>query len=68
MLEGTARRIRSYANGDAEIDAIWRALLAEVEMYAERVMSAKERKMSVFAAEAQSNNRDTQGKARRGPR
>ena len=68
VLEGTARRIRSYANGDAEIDAIWRALLAEIEMYAERVMSAKERKMSVFAAEAQSNNRDTQGKARRGPR
>lgn len=68
VLEGTARRIRSYANGDTQIDAIWRALLAEVEMYAERVMSAKERKLSFFAAEAQSSNRDTQGKARRGPR
>ncbi len=65
VLEGTARRIRSYANGDHEIEAIWRALLAEVEMYAERAMSAKERKMSFFAAEAQFSNRDTQGKARR---
>ncbi len=68
VLEGTARRIRSYANGDAEIEAIWRALLAELEMYAERPMSAREQKQSFFAADAQSKSRDAQGRARRQPR
>ncbi len=68
VLQGTARRIKSYANGDPAMNAIWRALLAEVAMYAERVMSPKEMKMSFFAAEAQSSNRDPQGKARRGSR
>ena len=68
VLEGTARRIRSYANGDPVLDTIWRTLLAELEMYAERSMSAKEMKMSFYAAESQGKNRDAQGKARRQPR
>lgn len=65
VLEATANRIKSYANGDAELEQLWRALLSEVEMYAERGMSVVELKQSVFAYENRSKNRDTLGKVRK---
>lgn len=65
VLESTARRIRSYANGDPALEALWRALQAEVATYAEREMTPIERKSSFFLAEAQGKGRDRQGKARR---
>jgi len=65
VLEATARRIRTYANGDPVLDGLYRGLLADVEMYAERCMSAQERKQSFYVAESVGRNRDIEGKARR---
>lgn len=65
VLERTAKRIRSYAGGDAELEALRRALLSEVERFAERPMSAMQLKSAFFVAESTSRNRGTDGKARR---
>jgi Mg-chelatase subunit ChlD len=65
VLERTARRIREYAFDDDELNALWRTLLAEVEQYALRAMSGRERKERFYAAESMLNNRDALGKARR---
>ena len=65
VLERTARRIRGYANGSVELEALWRALLAEVEMFSERPMSAMELKSAFFVAEKAGRNRGPDGKARR---
>ena len=65
VLERTAKRIRGYAGGDAELEALWRALLSEVERFAERPMSAMQLKSAFFAAESTARNRGTDGKARR---
>jgi Ca-activated chloride channel family protein len=65
VLERTARRIRSYSNGDTAIEALWRTLLAEVETFSERPMSAMELKSAFFVAESAGRNRGPDGKARR---
>ncbi|MDB4887024.1 MAG: hypothetical protein JWN79_2462 [Gemmatimonadetes bacterium] len=65
VLDRTAQRIRGYANGDATLEALWRALLAEVEMFSERSMSAMELKSAFFVAESASKGRTPDGKARR---
>jgi Ca-activated chloride channel family protein len=65
VLEATAQRIKSYANGDAELEQLWRALLADIEKYATVAMSVGALKQSVFAYENRSKNRDGFGKARK---
>jgi Ca-activated chloride channel homolog len=65
VLERTAKRIRAYAAADAELEALWRALLAEVEHFAERPMSAMELKSAFFVAESARRGRGPEGKARR---
>lgn len=44
VLEATARRIRAYADGDRELEALWRALMADVEALGREPMSAIETK------------------------
>jgi Ca-activated chloride channel homolog len=64
VLEATVRRIRQYAGHDPELNAIWRALLAEVERFGNE-MSLMERKSSFFAAQMCMSSRAPDGKARR---
>ncbi len=64
VLQATARRIRHYATGDEVLEALWRKLEAEVQTFTRR-LSAKERKLGFFLAQAEMSNRDPQGKARR---
>lgn len=68
VLERTARRIRGYANGDQELETMWRTLLAEVETFSERPMSAMELKSAFFVAESSGKGRGPDGKARRSRR
>ncbi|MGQ0714870.1 MAG: hypothetical protein ACT4PJ_14255 [Gemmatimonadaceae bacterium] len=68
VLTATARRIRSYAGDDIELNRIADELLRDVETYAERTMGSLERKAAFYAAEATLKFRDSEGKARRSPR
>ena len=65
VLERTATRIRGYTYGDAELKALARALLVDVERFAERPMSAMELKSAFFVAESTGMGRSAEGKARR---
>jgi Ca-activated chloride channel family protein len=65
VLEQTARRIRSYAGRDAELEAVWRALQEDVQNFGERAMNPMQLKSALFASESVSKNRSPDGKARR---
>ncbi|MGQ0714858.1 MAG: vWA domain-containing protein [Gemmatimonadaceae bacterium] len=67
VLTATARRVRSYAGDDAELNRLADELLRDVETYAERVMGAAQLKGAFYAAEAAMKYRDPTGKARRSP-
>ena len=64
VLERTADRIRSYAEGDPAIEAIRRSLLADVDGYG-TTMSAMQLKVSFAVAESYGKGRTPDGKARR---
>jgi Ca-activated chloride channel family protein len=66
VMTATARRIRSYAGDDIELNRIADELLRDLETYAER-MGSLERKAAFYAAEATLKFRDPVGKARRSP-
>lgn len=68
VLTATARRIRSYAGDDVELNRLADELLRDVETFAERTMGSLERKAAFYAAEATLKFRDFEGKARRSPR
>jgi Ca-activated chloride channel family protein len=68
VLERTADRIREYAHGDPELEALWRALRDDVGRYAEEVMTAMQLKASFYVAESVAKGRAPDGKARRAPR
>ena len=68
VLTATARRIRSYAGDDAELNRIADQLLRDVETFAERTMGSLQRKAAFYAAEATLKFRDSEGRARRSPR
>lgn len=65
VMTETARRIRSYAGSDPELERIADELLRDVELFAVREMAPLDRKMAFFAAEATMKFRDPAGKARR---
>jgi hypothetical protein len=66
-MTATARRIRSYAGDDAELNRIADELLRDVENFAVRQMGSLQRKAAFYAAEATMRFRDPVGKARRSP-
>jgi len=66
-LTSTARRIRSYAGDDAELNRIADELLRDVENFAVRRIGSLQRKAAFYAAEAAMKFRDPAGKARRSP-
>jgi Ca-activated chloride channel family protein len=66
VLTATAKRIRSYAGNDAELNRIADELLRDLEMFAVR-MSLGERKVAFFGAMAGLGGRDSLGRARRAP-
>ena len=66
VLERTAQRIRSYANGDRQMSAIASSLHDDLTVYGEVAMSPMALKSSFFLAEATGRDRDVQGRARRG--
>ncbi|HTK48272.1 MAG TPA: VWA domain-containing protein [Gemmatimonadaceae bacterium] len=68
VLERTAERIRGYAHGDPELEALWRSLRDDVGRYAEEVMTAMQLKASFYVAESVAKGRAPDGKARRAPR
>lgn len=65
VLERTAARIRTYAGGDAQLEAHARALDADVGRFAERAMDPMQLKSAYFIAEATRKNRAPDGRARR---
>jgi Ca-activated chloride channel family protein len=65
VLERTARRIESYAGGDAELRAIARSLRDETRVYAEVALSPMALKMSFYISEESSKGSDRSGRARR---
>ncbi len=65
QLKATARKIRSYADGDPELGAIIDGLLQEAELFG-RVMDERSRKEAYFASASMLRSRDVTGKARRG--
>jgi Ca-activated chloride channel homolog len=65
VLTETARRIRSYAGDDAELNRIADELLRDVEMFAVTRLSLGERKAAFFRAGAILGSRDSLGRARR---
>ena len=67
VMTATARRIRSYAGDDIELNRIADELLRDVESFAERQMGSLQRKAAFYAAEASMKYRDPAGKARRSP-
>ena len=67
MLEGTARRILSYAGDDAALRAMAAELHAVMPHYAEQAMSAMMRKQSLYASEAMAKGRSADNRARRRP-
>jgi Ca-activated chloride channel family protein len=68
VLERTADRIRGYAGGDPELEALWRALRDDVHRYAEVSMDAMQLKMAFSVAEYAGKGRSGDGRARRAPR
>ena len=66
VLTATAKRIRSYAGNDGELNRIADELLRDLEMYAVR-MTLGERKVAFFGAMASLGGRDSLGRARRAP-
>ncbi|MFN2397364.1 MAG: VWA domain-containing protein [Gemmatimonadaceae bacterium] len=64
-IVGTAKRIRSYAGNDGELNRMADQLLREQEMFAERPLLPMELKQQAFMAYAAVNERDMSGKARR---
>lgn len=68
VLESTAKRIRSYALGDPELERLWRQLLSEIETFAEAPMSAMSLKQAMFVSESAARGRAPDGKARRSRR
>jgi Ca-activated chloride channel family protein len=64
VLEGTARRIRSYAGRDPNLVEMARALRDEVAVYSD-AMSPMALKMSFYVAESALRDRDTSGRAKR---
>jgi hypothetical protein len=64
VLEGTARRIRSYARRDEELLGIARALREEVATYSS-AMNPMALKVSFYVAESGVKGRDRSGRARR---
>lgn len=66
VLLGTARHIRRYANGDPQLEALWRALEDEVDKFITH-LNIGEQKAAFFQAQAQMRGRDPQGKAKRQP-
>jgi Ca-activated chloride channel family protein len=65
VLEGTARRIRSYAGNDRELRELARSLQQAVPEYAEAPMDAMRLKVSFAVAESAMRGRDRLGRARR---
>jgi Ca-activated chloride channel family protein len=68
VLERTADRIRGYAGGDPELEALWRALRDDVPRYAEEAMSSMQLKMAFSVAEYAGKGRAGDGRARRASR
>jgi Ca-activated chloride channel homolog len=68
VIERTVTRMRSYSGDDAELGTLWRALLGDVERFAEEAMSPMQLKSAFFVAESAGRNRGPDGKARRSPR
>src|SRR5688572_19073537 len=66
VLTGTAKRIRSYAGDDVELNRIADALLRDLEVF-EAPMTLGHRKAAFFAAETALRDRGSLGKARRSP-
>lgn len=66
VLTGTARRIRSYAGEDAELNRIADELLGDVELF-DAPMTLGERKAEFFRAGMMLGSRGSLGKARRSP-
>ena len=67
VMTATARRIRSYAGDDAELNRIADELLRDVENFAVHQLGSLQRKAAFYAAEAAMRFRDPVGKARRSP-
>lgn len=65
VLERTAARIMEYASGDADLQQTARALVNDVEVYAEREMSVMELKASFAAADYRVRDRAPSGRARK---
>lgn len=68
VLERTSARIRGYAHGDPQLEALWREVRDDVERYAEETMSPMQLKAAFFVAESASKGRAPDGRARRSPR
>ena len=67
VIEGTARRILSYAGDDAELHAAAAELQAEIPTYADEVMSAPLIKAAFYRAESMGKGRSPDNRARRRP-
>lgn len=65
VIDGTIRRIRSYANGDAELLTIARELEGQRRQFVSKAMSVRELKEEFFASEMMSMSRTEDGRARR---
>jgi len=64
-LDGTLRRIRSYAGEDAELGGIVAELSAAVPLFSESAMSRMSLKQAMFRSESAVMGRDEVGRARR---